>query len=140
MSDFAGLELAVDKPQRLIVLHPQNRQPIRDRDGNEAFIELHSADSPIARRHQREIQRRRLNMRGRGKITPEELEAEATDLLVALTVSWRLIAPDGSPIDLPFSPENARKLYEAPSVAWLREQVDEFAADRGNFMPPSSTS
>jgi hypothetical protein len=75
-------------------------------------------------------------MRGRGRLTPEELEAEATDLLVALTHGWFLLAPDGSPIDLPFTAENARRIYD--KVWWVREQVDEFAADRGNFTPPSS--
>ena len=66
------------------------------------------------------------------RITPEELEAESTELLAALTAGWHLVTLDGHPLDVPFSIENARELYAAPALAWLREQVDEFAADRGN--------
>lgn len=142
-SKFAGLELAVDQPQRLILLHPNTRQPLRDKKGGEAWIDLYSADSEVARKHNRAIQRRLLNVSARGqriKRTPEELEAEALDLLVALTTGWHLVAMNGDPLDVPFSQENARELYGAPSMAWVREQVDEFAADRGNFSAPSSQS
>ena len=82
----------------------------------------------------------RLAQRGRMRITPEELEAESTELLAALTAGWHLVTLDGHPLDVPFSIENARELYAAPALAWLREQVDEFAADRGNFATPLSPS
>lgn len=142
-SKFAGLELAVDKPQRLTLLHPNTRQPLRDKKGEEAWIDLYSADSDVARKHNRAIQRRLLNVSARGqriKRTPEELEAEGLDLLVALTTGWRLVSLSGDHMDVPFTAENARELYGAPSMAWLREQVDEFAADRGNFSGASSPS
>jgi hypothetical protein len=135
---LSSLSLDVDKSQRMPLLHYQTRQPLRGPDGEEAYIEMHSSDSEIARRHNRETQRRRLNMRGRGKLTPEELEAEATDLLVALTSDWLLVSLDGTILDLPFTAENARKVYD--KVIWIREQVDEFAADRGNFTPSSSST
>lgn len=135
--DFAGLALEVDKPQRMVIMHPTLSRPLVDKDGNEAYIDLYSADSPRAQQHNRELARRRLNQRVRVKQTPEEIEANNTDLYVALTAGWRLLSIDGSPLDLPFTPENARKLYDAPSVRWLRDQVDDFAADRGNFAPPS---
>lgn len=132
---LASLSLDVAKPARMPLLHFQTRQPLRGPDGEEGYIELYSSDSDIARRHNRETQRRRLNMRGRGKLTPEELEAEGTDLLVALTAGWQLITPDGALLDVPFTPENARKVYD--QILWIREQVDEFCADRGNFTPAS---
>jgi hypothetical protein len=142
MSDIdaalSALSLAVDKAQRMPLLHYQSRQPLRDAEGHEAYIEIYSSDSDIARKHNRETQRRRLNMRGRGRLSPEELEAEATDLLVALTTGWFLLTPDGEPLGLPFTAENARKVYD--KVTWIREQVDEFAADRGNFTPASSST
>lgn len=131
---FAGLEIAIDKPGRLILSHPITRQPLRDPDGKEAWIELFSADSDIARKHQQAIQRRRLAQRGnRLRITPEELEAEAVDLLAALTAGWYLVSLNGEPLNVPFSVENARELYAVPAMTWVREQVDEFAADRGNY-------
>jgi hypothetical protein len=135
---LSALSLDVEKPQRMPLLHYQTRQPLRGPNGEEAYVDLYSSDSDIARRHNRETQRRRLNMRGRGKLTPEELEAEATDLLVALTAGWSLVALDGSMLGLPFSAQNARVVYD--KVTWIREQVDEFAADRGNFTRASSST
>lgn len=135
---FEGMGLPIDKPKRMTIINPITRQPLRDAEGNEAYVDLYSADSPVLQAHNREVMRRRSGVRG--KLTPEEQEANGTDALVALTVGWKLLNLDGSLIDLPFSPENARKLYEASAVRWLRDQVDDFAADRGNFAPPSSTT
>ena len=117
----------------MVVVSPLTRQPLRDAKGNEAYIEHYSSDSEIACKHQRAVQRRRLAMRGRAKITPEELEAEAVDILAALTTGWHLVDLKGNVIDLPFSQENARELYSNPAVSWLREQLDESTADRANF-------
>jgi hypothetical protein len=113
---------------------------MRDAEGKTAYIDHYSSDSEIARKHQRAVQRRRLAMRGRMKITPEELEAEATEVLAALTAGWYLVDLKGNVIDLPFSQENARELYGNPAVGWLREQLDESTADRGNFSLGSSTN
>lgn len=143
MNSFAGLELAVEKPQRMTLMHPVTGQPIRDGDGNEAWIDLYSADSKIARDHSNAIQRRRLaaaRTRGATAVTPEQLDAEAVDLLAALTTGWRLLTLAGEPLDVPFSPQHARELYSSPALSWVRVQADEFAASRGNFAPASSPS
>ena len=140
MTEFNGLELDVDKPHRLELLHPVTRQPMRNGDGRTAYIDHYSADSEIARKQQRTVQRRRLAMRGRMKLTPEELEAETIDILAALTVDWYLVDLNGHAIDLPFSQDNARRLYANPGVTWLREQLDESTADRANFSQGSSTT
>ena len=138
MSKFSGLELEVDAPYRLVLLHPATRQPLRDTEGKEAWIEHHSSDSEIARKHQRNIQRRRLAMRGRMKISPEELEAEAVEILAALTVDWYLVDFRGQQITTECTLENARELYG--ELAWVREQIDESTADRANFSQGSSNS
>ena len=140
MSKFSGLELEVETPFRLVLVHPVTRQPMRNGQGEPAYIDHYSSDSEIARKHQRAIQRRRLAMRGRMKITPEEIEAEAVDVLAALTVGWHLIDLRGNVIDLPFSQDNARELYANPAASWLREQIDESTADRANFSQGSSSS
>jgi hypothetical protein len=140
MNEFSGLELEVETPFRLVLVHPITRQPMRDEQGNPAYIDHYSSDSEIARKHQRNIQRRRLAMRGRMKITPEELEAEAVDILAALTVDWHLVDLKGQVIDTKCTQENARKLYASPAVSWLREQLDESTADRANFSKGSSTN
>lgn len=139
-SKFAGLEIEVERPQRMVLVHPTTRQPLRDQDGQPAYIDVYSSDSSIARAHNRAVQQRRLNTRGRGRLSTEQLEAEAIDLLAALTAGWRLVKLSGEPLDVPFTPENARELYAAPSLAWIREQVDEFAVERANFPVTSSTN
>lgn len=146
MSKFGALELDVAKPARMIVVHPVTRQPLReigddpDAPGKEAFIDLYSGDSDQARRHQRAIQRRRLAMRGRGRVTPEEIEADAIEFLCAVTAGWYLLDLQGRPLNVEFSPEAARELYANDAVAWLRDQVDEYVGDRGNFSKASPTS
>lgn len=139
-SKFAGLGIAVDKPARMTIRHPDTRQPIKDADGKEAYIDLYSSDSEAARKHQRAISKRRLAQRDRSKITPEEIESDGTGLLAALTAGWYLVALSGAPINVPFTPENAAELYSEPEQAWLREQVDVFVVDRGNFLKASSTN
>lgn len=137
---FAGLSLDVDKPQRWVILHPTTRQPLRDNDGKEAWIDLYSSDSAVARRHNFNSARRRMNAAGRNqriRFSPEELEAEGIDLLAALTVDWYLVSLDGTALNTPFSVDEARELY---LNNWLKEQVDDFVTDRANFPPPSSTS
>lgn len=133
MSKFSALELAVDQPFRMVLVDPHTRQPIRDADGNEAYIEHYSADSEAARKHQRAISRRRLAMRGRLKLTPEEIEAEGIELLATLTIGWNLVGRDGTKIDVPFSQENARELYSNPAIPWVKEQLDDSASERANF-------
>src|SRR4029077_2269899 len=125
MSNFSGLELGVDEPFRLVLVHPVTRQPMRDSEGNEAYIEHYSSDSEIAKKYQRSVQRRRLAMRGRAKITPEELEAEGVELLAVLTAGWHLVDLKGNVIDVPFTVDNARELYAEPALAWLKDQFDE---------------
>jgi hypothetical protein len=43
-------------------------------------------------------------------------------------------------IDIEFKQENVRDLYSDSSISWLREQIDESTADRGNFSQGSSTT
>lgn len=141
---FAGLGVAVDAPARMTIVHPVTGQPLRllgldgEPTGEAAWIDLISADSAAARQHQREAQNRRLRARARS-ITAETIEADGTDLLAVLTRGWALATLDGTPIDVPCTPENARELYATPELAWLRRQVDEFVADLGNF-PAKTTS
>jgi hypothetical protein len=138
MGKFDAIALQVDKPSKMTILDPVSQQPIRDAEGKESFIELYSSDSPKGRTHQKNMLRQRLNMRGRGKLTPEQLEAESVDLLVALSVSWYLLTFEGKPLNVEFSQENARELYSSESMAWLREQVDTYTSDRANLSKASS--
>lgn len=136
---FESLELATDEVHRMVLVHPTTRQPLRDKEGNEAYIEHYSSDSDVARKVNRQISRRRLKA-GRNRITPEEIEADGIELLAALTKSWYLVDFAGNVLDVPCTQDNARKLYENSKTFWLREQLDESTADRANFSKGPSTS
>jgi hypothetical protein len=140
MSKFAALELDTAKPGRMVILHPVSRQPLKDAEGNEAYVDIYSSDSEIARKYDRKVFRARLNMRGRGKVQPEQLEAEAVGRLAALSTGWHLLDLQGNAIDVPFSESNAEALYANSRVAWLREQLDEYTTDRENFSKVSSST
>lgn len=136
-SPFAGLRLAVDEARRMEILHPRTNKALKGPDG-EGWVEIYSSDSEIAKQHNRDLLRRRQAIAqrgGRAQMTPEEQDAEATDLLVALTAGWSLVDLDGNPIEMAFSRAAARELYDDPATFWLRQQVDQWAADRSNFMP-----
>jgi len=139
---FASLALAVNDARRMPILHPKTNNPLKSRtNGAEAYIDLISSDSDRARFQLRETLRRRMAAAqrvGRARVTPEEQEAEGVDLLVSMTTGWLLLTPDGDPIDVPCTPENARLLYDDNRFFWIKRQVDEFTADAGNFMPNSS--
>lgn len=143
MSKFSGLALEVERPARMVIVHPTLNRPIVDGSGNEAWIDLNSSDSEAAHKYQRATARRRLDVasrRGRAKVSPEQIEADAIDFLVAVTVGWSLVDLNGRVIDVECTPENARELYSDPGMNWLVEQVDQFVADRANFSPASSTN
>jgi hypothetical protein len=149
MAALEDLELEVDKPSRMIVLDSGTNLPMRDKAGKEAFVDVFSTDSDIARKFKREIKTSRLRARNPNSLTGAKLEDEDIQLLAALTgPEWYLVTKSGDPIDLPCTRENALKLYANHRMAWLTDQVDGHASARANFSkvsspnssPPQSTS
>lgn len=148
----AGLALATDSPSRLYLVHPTNGGPLTFKvpgaDGapRVAWIDLLSADSGKLRALDRATGNARIEAARRARnrvpaVTIEQVESEALERLIAATAAWDLCTLDGEPIaDFPCSPENARALYQADVMAWLREQVQAFIEDRANFKTASSTS
>lgn len=132
MSKFAGLGIASDKVFRLELTNPITGQPIRDAEGNAAYIDLLSSDSQAARDFDRKLLDRRVSQKI-SKPDARQLEADANERLVTLTKGWYLVALDGTVLDIPFNAVNARELYSEPSVTYVREQVAEAIDDRGNF-------
>lgn len=138
MSNVDSLAIDAEAPAKLTLLNPETSQPIRDKDGNEAYILLLGTDSKAAQKHRREAMNRQLSKRNRNKMTAEEVEASAIEQLVALTRGWHLVNFAGDAVEFPFSEANARTIYSTPQFSWIKEQVDEFCGDRGNFMRKSS--
>lgn len=115
----------------LDVLHPTTGEILRDEEGAPMRILLLGKDSDDYRKAQRAATQRRLKSRSkRSMIDAETLEREAVEVLIVCTKDWEGVGDAGE--DLSCTPENVRRVYS--SYLWLREQVDEFVEDRGNFM------
>ena len=115
----------------LEVLHPTTGEIIRDDEGTALRVKLLGKDSNEYRKAQRAATQRRLQSRSKkSMIDAETLEREAVEVLIVCTQDWEGLAEGGE--DLPCTPENVRRVYS--KYLWLREQVDEFVEDRGNFM------
>lgn len=133
-----ALALDVSQTADVHLLHPTTRQPIRDAEGNPAYVRVVSLDSPEVQAVQKAAINKRLNTRGRGKMTADELEAERAETLVAATKGWYLLTLDGQPINVPYSPAVARNLYVDNRFSWIREQVNEAVEDRATFFQRGS--
>lgn len=142
MSKFGGLAAHVDAPFRVVLLHPSTDEPIVDKKGQEAFVEVFSgSDSEKARAFDKEqrnrAQRRAMKARRAADVIDDHLEISVAKC-ARLTVGWYLVDPDsGEPIAFDCNEDNAAELYAAPETAWIYRQVLLGAADAGNFMKSS---
>lgn len=121
--------------QTLELRHPLNGTLLKTDKGTPISITLVGADSVAFRRAQRAILDKRLNQKSKAKLSAAELEEEAVSTLVGCTVGWSGIVLDGK--DLPFNKDNIKALYGRSDLPWIKDQVDEFIADRSNFLIPS---
>lgn len=101
-------------------------------------ITLLGADSRVYQDAQRKQNRRRLleaQQSRRMTLTPDAIEADALELLVAVTQAWSQCTFAGQAKEC--NPANARWLYT--QFPWIREQVDQAVGDRANFLPDLPT-
>ena len=96
-------------------------------------IKLAGRDSKIYKDAERAFTDKRLrSLSQRGNVQAmraHELEEQALDLLVSVTLDWENVALDGNVLSCTKS--NAKALYQR--LDWLREQADEFVGTRENF-------
>jgi hypothetical protein len=142
-SQFAGLAANISEPFRMTIINPLSDDVLRDSEGQEAYVEFMSADSEAGRKIDRlqSLQAVRKLRSGRNLMDEEDLTEAQIDKLVALTVAWYLVDLDGRAIDVPYSVENARELWRAAELAWLRRQAWVFVNTAGNFIkrPPKTS-
>lgn len=138
---FSGISTVdVDLPKRMQVLNIDGtpmRYPNEDGSFTDAYIDVYSTDSAAHQAHQDAVSKRRFDASNRGqryKATPENQRAEQTDIFVAITAGWLFRRANGE--EIPFTSENARRFYESRELKYIRDQVDEFAANRTNFAKP----
>ena len=103
--------------------------------GTGIFVTVYSQDSVVATTMRRKMLDRRLGRmqrRGSSKATlrAEELEAEAMELRIICTKSWRELKWKG--VELECNEDNKRMLYSKAPL--IRNQVDDAIADSSLFM------
>ena len=123
--DLAQLstEKLCDEGVWLTLEHPITGEPLPAR------IRLAGIDSKIYQQQIRKNQNKRLK-RFRFKMSSEEIENERLNLLAAITLEWEGVVENGQALEC--NTKNARHVYA--TYPWIREQVDEFAGDRANFI------
>ena len=99
-----------------------------------AGIVLFGADSSAHRQIERELVRR--NSERKSLITPEIIEDQVFEKLVACTKSWHGLEEGGKALE--YSPAAADKLYR--SYPELSELVAKFIFNRANFFPTALTT
>ncbi|NCD13584.1 MAG: hypothetical protein EOL93_13665 [Epsilonproteobacteria bacterium] len=102
---------------------PTNGEPLG------MHLKLMGEDSEIYQKHLRKHRDKHLKKRTKN-LKWDSFEAERTELLVACTVEWKNITYKGEQVE--FTKENVRWLYS--TYRGIRDQVDEFIADRANFL------
>lgn len=132
---FSGLATS-DAPARMTVIHPSTGEPLKRNDtGEECWIEAHPSDGKRGAAIDAELLTRRLRRRVQGTITANEVEKGTVAKLAMLTTGWSLALLDGTPIDVPYSEEDAIELYSMDNGRWLRNQLATFVGELGNFQP-----
>lgn len=108
----------------LVLAHPVTGEPL------DAVITLVGHDSAAYRNKLRDFAQQQISKgKGKPKLDLDASEKQAAELLAACTIGWSNIDEGGKAI--PFSREACIDVYR--KYRWIREQVDAFVGDRGNF-------
>lgn len=113
----------------LHVRSPIDGKPLFREDGSPITITLSGRDSKLYADAQRAMVEARLN-----SDAPVDADEATASFMARCTVSWSGIEYNGDVLEKNF--ETARSLYKR--LPWLREQIDNFASNRGNFIATSS--
>lgn len=124
--DLDALKIAEksEEGEILTILHPVSFEE------TDIKIKLAGMDSARYRNKVKQIAEKE-KVRKKTNIDFDGIEKRGAEILAACTIDWKGIQRGGDTI--PFSYENAVELYSDPNLRWLREQVDEFIANRANF-------
>lgn len=128
-------ETAASMGSELILRHPVTDEELRDEDGPVA-ITLYGADSKKFKAAASAIAE--ANQRKKRKVTTLAVqEQNAVKVLAAVTMGWSNMCLDEAGA-LEFNRQNVIDVYT--KFSWIREQVDEFIADRSNFLQAAPTN
>ncbi len=102
-------------------------------------ILLAGQDSDIFQKLDRKASRERFKRLKQGRqlnLTPEEIEDEQLQMLVACTLGWSDLLENGQPVT--FSATEAKRIYRNYPI--IRRQVAAFIGAEANFLSESPTS
>lgn len=138
--DLASLnpEVPATKGATLHLVNPFTAKPLFNPDGHPITITLVGRDSRRFMDAKRKTdQKVRDFVRDKNRaLEPDEIDEFASETLAASVLGWQHIRHGGDH-ELEFTYENAKHLFI--KQRWVREQVDAFVSDRGNFwQEPSS--
>lgn len=119
----------------MLELRDPNGAPMLKPDGEPVTITLLGTDSDTFQKASNAQTNRHLRSKGQVLVTAESALSDHINLLAKITVDWDGIGI-GEPETL-FTEDAAKKLYR---VNFIREQVERFIADRGNFIKASPTA
>jgi hypothetical protein len=123
---------------------------VEDPEGNPLTWESPSGEAPVTialvccdspeyvRVHKQQVTdiAERATSRKSKIVTGDTAEKDKLDLLVACTKGWQGFTLNGAPF--PYNAANARTLYTR--YRFIRDQVDEFIHQRGNFLAGDLTN
>lgn len=120
-------EKANDSGVAMVLCDPVTGEELVNDSGDKMTIYLVGKDSREFKSFQAEIAAK---YRGRKQPSFAQSEKHANDLLARCTRGFENLQMKGENLD--FSVKAARDLYSR--VSWIKEQVDEFIAERANFL------
>ncbi|SDC06538.1 hypothetical protein SAMN05216337_1001166 [Bradyrhizobium brasilense] len=134
-SKFAALS-GTGKPYRSFA--NLGGEPVVDKDGKRAYIDMLSEDSPTGRKFDKEWRERVLDLAADGKPAPTDYERNIAKA-AALTTGWYLVNPETlEHMDEPCTLENAQELYALADSRWLWAPAWVAANNSANFIKRSA--
>ena len=123
----------LEEPTRLDIRHPATGELLKygKDDSKTMHLLVFGRDSDTYRKHQRKLLDKRLKEQQKFrqiKMTAAQLEDEGIEQLAIVTVGGAVFL-DGKEVAI--DQNNAAELYR--EYPWIREQVDAWVEDRGNF-------
>lgn len=137
MTDFANLDtVSASNEGAILELRGPDGAALFQEDGSPITITLLGPDSDAYTQASNILTNRALRSRGKAQITAESALTDQISLLAKITTAWAGIKVAGETWTC--NSENVKRFYRA--YPFVRDQVQEFVADRGNFLKASPTS
>lgn len=138
-----ALGVEVETPVRMPLLHPETSLPLVDAESGEpAYFDVLNPNSPTVQAEEK------ARARARGKPPTNETQDQKDareekaffERLSTMIRGWNLVTLDGKKLDVPYSPENALAVLQAPALYPYRNQLMQFASETANFLRNKPTA